>query len=447
MGGAHQSYGTAVRQEMGERRSLRMSTTAKVVAAVALFSIVVVTLTAGPRRVDRTVLSGRLGNDAGPSSRWEGSNLPYGVAVSPREAQTGYGAPGWEPGPDYYSTANWDNAALMPSLMHPRYDPYIGKTGCPTCSPEKKTYMFSVDPRCDNSPANFNIRQILKMDAWWKSDPAVQAAIYQEYSWIGAQVGLFMQKSKDVVMVVPPCFFPRLANTELNMLNTAVYGLGGSLLILGGLTGADFISQNLEGSDGYGYVDSAGSDMVNFSPKFDIDCVWSGGPFYMQNSAISTEFFYGPKYLEGSDSTWGIPVNQLPPETIHYYMSADEVSIVFEIPAKSGRILFMGYDFQQMLPNWIDALLLARRELQIEAQYPPGMTRYSSASFLSRTNNKLKAPLSAHVQLAKVATKGGETKKEAPRPDVKKRMRRRGKDALDREIEKSVDKLMAKQGK
>jgi hypothetical protein len=53
-------------------------------------------------------------------------------------------------------------------------------------------------------------------------------------------------------------------------------------------------------------------------------------------------------------------------------MSADEISVVFEIPAGAGRILFMGYDFSEMVPAWIDALLLAQRELQIEMLYPEG---------------------------------------------------------------------------
>ena len=46
-------------------------------------------------------------------------------------------------------------------------------------------------------------------------------------------------------------------------------------------------------------------------------------------------------------------------------MSSDEISVVFEIPAGKGRIMFVGYDFQEMAPHWMDTLLLARRELQV----------------------------------------------------------------------------------
>ena len=280
------------------------------------------------------------------------------------------------PGPDYYSTANWDNAALYPTLMNSKFDPYVASgqpCGWQAC--KRKTYMFSVDPRCDGSYQCRNIRKILKLDQWSK-EAAFQAAIYKEKSWIGNQAGFFIGESKDVVMIVPPCFFPPLANTELNALNDAIYGLGGSILILGGLTGANFISQNLRGKDGYGYVDTSvvgavrGSTYPEDSPKFTMDCVWSGGPFVLQNSAVNTEFIYGPRFLEGTESTWGIPVNELPPETIHYYMSADQISIVFEIPAGNGRIMFMGYDFGYMAPHWMEALMLARRELQIDALYP-----------------------------------------------------------------------------
>lgn len=299
-------------------------------------------------------------------------------AMNAKEEETGFGVPGQlGTGPDYYSTANWDNAPLYPSLMNSKFDPYVGQGGCPSCKGPRKTYMFSVDPRCDGSYQCRNIRKILKLDQWSK-EAAFQAAIYKEKTWIGNQAGFFIGESKDVVMVVPPCFFPPLANTELNALNDAIYGLGGSILVLGGLTGANFISQNMRGKDGHGYVDTSvigavrGSTYPEDSPKFTMDCVWSGGPFVMQNAAVNTEFFYGPRFLEGTESTWGIPVRELPPETIHYYMSADQISIVFEIPAGNGRIMFMGYDFGYMAPHWMEALMLARRELQIDAQYPAG---------------------------------------------------------------------------
>ena len=35
----------------------------------------------------------------------------------------------------------------------------------------------------------------------------------------------------DVVIVVPPCFAPKLSNSELNTLNNAVYNLGASVMV------------------------------------------------------------------------------------------------------------------------------------------------------------------------------------------------------------------------
>ena len=395
-------------------------------------------------------LTGVIGNDAGPSSRWEGSNAMFGMpsysndAMNAKEEETGFGVPGQlGTGPDYYSTANWDNAALYPSLMNSRFDPYVGQGGCPGCKAPRKTYMFSVDPRCDGSYQCRNIRKILKLDQWSK-EAAFQAAIYKEKTWIGNQAGFFIGEAKDVVMVVPPCFFPPLANTELNALNDAIYGLGGSILVLGGLTGANFISQNLRGKDGHGYVDTSvvgsvrGSTYPEDSPKFTMDCVWSGGPFVLQNAAVNTEFFYGPRFLEGTESTWGIPVNELPPETIHYYMSADQISIVFEIPAGNGRIMFMGYDFGYMAPHWMEALMLARRELQIDAQYPAG----SAIQFKQ-------LPKPGAAQDSALGHVGGAAKLSAtkikPHASVHEKLPAGADgDALDVEIAKAVDRLETK---
>jgi hypothetical protein len=411
-------------------------------------------------RLSTVELSGVIGNDAGPSSRWEGSNAQFGMpsygsdAMNAKEEETGFGVQGQlGTGPDYYSTANWDNAELYPSLMNSKFDPYVGQGGCPGCKGARKTYMFSVDPRCDGSYQCRNIRKILKLDKW-DEEAAFQAGKYQEKTWIGNQAGFFIGESKDVVMVVPPCFFPPLANAELNALNDAIYGLGGSILVLGGLTGANFISQNLRGKDGHGYVDtrvngvSRGSTYPEDSPKFTMDCVWSGGPFVLQNSAINTEFFYGPRFLEGTESTWGIPVNELPPETIHYYMSADQISIVFEIPAGNGRIMFMGYDFGYMAPHWIEALMLARREMQIDAQYPA----VSAMQFKQLPRPQAGTATLGHVGAATLlhATIPHRPAAALPEPYIRgseKLPAGADGDAIDMEVARAVDKLEDKMAK
>jgi hypothetical protein len=265
-----------------------------------------------------TILTGPFGNEAGPSSRSEGSNgLIYGGGNRQMRDEVNFqvGAPGWEPGPDYYSTEKWDNADPTPSSLHSAFDPYVGVTACPNCHKQQsQTFEMSVGPRCDYSPQAIHIRNILKLDMWWQS-PAFSSALYKEHHWIGAQVGHFITSGSLPVVLVPPCFLPKMAKKELHVLNAALYQMGMSLLIVGGMQGANFISQNLAGVDGFGYVDSGGVG-PDYSDKYDIDTVFSDGPFYMQNAAVTTELFYGPRMLEGLRTTVGIPARHLPPNTV-----------------------------------------------------------------------------------------------------------------------------------
>eukprot|EP00293_Proteomonas_sulcata_P011319 CAMPEP_0184292906 /NCGR_PEP_ID=MMETSP1049-20130417/4566_1 /TAXON_ID=77928 /ORGANISM="Proteomonas sulcata, Strain CCMP704" /LENGTH=372 /DNA_ID=CAMNT_0026600825 /DNA_START=11 /DNA_END=1126 /DNA_ORIENTATION=- len=331
----------------------------------------------------------------------------------------------------------------MPSLMNPHFDPLIPKSTM--TKPAVHSYMFSVTPKCDGGLNTRNIRKILGLTEWYESGD-FQTAIYKEYSWFGAQMAHFISQSADVVIIVPPCFFPKLANTELETLNAAIYNLGASIMIIGGLSGADFISQNLAGKDGYGYVDEPGVGSNN-RYKYGLDVVFSDGPFYKQNSAATTELFYGPQELPGVRSnTIGIPVRNLPPETIHYYMSADEISIVFEIPAGDGRILFIGYDFIEMVPHWIDMLMLARRELQIEQQYPAGMTVGLDTAAGLKAKGKPGSGMTNIQTLSGAADK--HVKNEPGQDHVIQAIQSKAqiKDQVDREIEAKVKALERKEG-
>mmetsp|Transcript_5281 Transcript_5281/g.7958 ORF Transcript_5281/g.7958 Transcript_5281/m.7958 type:complete len:187 (+) Transcript_5281:3-563(+) len=92
----------------------------------------------------------------------------------------------------------------------------------------------------------------------------------------------------------------------------------------------------------------------------------------MQNDAASTVFLYGPKMLRSVGvHVVGVPATELPPGTKHYYMTDEEISVVFEVPAGEGRIIFVGYDFNQIEPQWADVLLLAERELQLKDEVEP----------------------------------------------------------------------------
>lgn len=283
----------------------------------------------GRGRQRRGELFGVDGNDAGQSSRLDGMEpgLAPGSIGSGKLNSKGFlvGDPGWEPGPDYYGTASYDNADVHPSIYTTYFHPYTGPKACPTCTSFTSTFEMSATPRCDNSPQCHHIRKILHLDEWWRG-PEFGAALYQENHWIGAQVAHFIATNQKAVVLVPPCFFPRLARTELKSLNNAVYNSGMSLLLVGGLQGANFLSQNMGGVEGWGYVDGDGADPNIWSEQFTMNAVWSDGPFAMQDAAAQTLFQYGPPSLEGTSSTVGIRARDLPPGTKHYYMSADEVS-------------------------------------------------------------------------------------------------------------------------
>jgi hypothetical protein len=47
-------------------------------------------------------------------------------------------------------------------------------------------------------------------------------------------------------------------------------------------------------------------------------------------------------------------------QAVSYY-EASEVSVIFSIPSEAGRLLYIGYDYSQMVPAWTDILLLAMR--------------------------------------------------------------------------------------
>ena len=125
---------------------------------------------------------------------------------------------------------------------------------------------------------------------------------------------------------------------------------------MGGLTGASFLSDFIAGPDGVGYVDNRFASMI--------DVVWSEGPFYMTKAAAGTELRYGPQILPGvGNSVVGVPIDALPLDATVHYTSYDQVAVVFEVPSGEGTVLFLGYDFKNLVPEWVDAMLVAEREL------------------------------------------------------------------------------------
>mmetsp|Transcript_31989 Transcript_31989/g.76457 ORF Transcript_31989/g.76457 Transcript_31989/m.76457 type:complete len:506 (+) Transcript_31989:92-1609(+) len=311
----------------------------------------------------------------------EGSNA---IAFSPwaangemrKQRRTDVGEPGWEPGPDYYSTVKWDNAPIYPDTSHRLFDPYTGHEGCTHCDRSKEgAVVLSVSASCDSSGTTTNVKRILspvlsdpfKSEVWANSR-------YEEWMWADHQLGYLLNFYEHLTLIVPPCFVPRYSFSwrSLGIMNEAIYQRGMSVLLVGGLSGIDFLSRFLAGNDGYGYLDAESGDMQGASGTSALNRVWPQGPFYMQNDAASTVFLYGPKMLRSVGvHVVGVPATELPPGTKHYYMTDEEISVVFEVPAGEGRIIFVGYDFNQIEPQWADVLLLAERELQLKDEVEP----------------------------------------------------------------------------
>ena len=283
------------------------------------------------------------------------------------------GETGWEPGPDYYSTRKYDNLEVYPSSRDTgSFRPYMGPTGCPNCeiTPIDGTYVFSVNAQCDLSIQTKNVKAVLKPYDPFKGS-AFENRRYEDLVWTEQQLSLLSFFFKKLTILIPPCFFPNFSNKAMAKLDDMVYMRGTNLLIVGGHLGADFISRFLAGDDGNGYVKSWHRDAYSL-PKTRIDVVWTEGPFVMQEAAVTTEFYYGHRILRNvGNCIVGVPVKDLPANTKHYYMDQDENSVIFEIPAGHGRVLFFGYDMCSMVPDWIDTLLLAQSELMQNRPPPP----------------------------------------------------------------------------
>jgi len=254
----------------------------------------------------------------------------------------------------------------------------MGPTGCPNCetTPIDGTYVFSVNTQCDLSVQTKNVKGVLKPYDPFKGS-VFENRRYEDLVWTEQQLQLLTYFFKKLTILIPPCFFPHFSNKALAKLDDMVYMRGTNLLIVGGHSGADFISRFLAGDDAYGYVKSGHRDEYSL-PKSRIDVVWTEGPFVMQEAAVTTEFYYGHRMLRGvGNYVVGVPVKDLPANTKHYYMDQDENSVIFEIPAGHGRVLFFGYDMTSMVPDWIDTLLLAQSELMqtppLPAPMPVGM--------------------------------------------------------------------------
>jgi len=118
---------------------------------------------------------------------------------------------------------------------------------------------------------------------------------------------------------------------------------GNSLISAGGVANILFLNGNVATSDG----------------GFDLAPGWVDGPFEAQPAVVNTPFEALAVSLPGPGiSVTGVKISSLPANAVSYY-EAEDVSVIFEIPVETGRIIYLGYDFSEPEIGWIHALMAA----------------------------------------------------------------------------------------
>lgn len=123
--------------------------------------------------------------------------------------------------------------------------------------------------------------------------------------------------------------------------NYLLYG-GNTIIVCGSVSSILFMNENLPSWDFYGYS---------------LDAAWHSGPYEQQKATIGTRFDKTATTLPG-DGVWGVDINSLPKEAVSYY-EAPGVSVVFSLPAKFGKIVYVGYNFEQPNEAWSEVLQAA----------------------------------------------------------------------------------------
>lgn len=116
-----------------------------------------------------------------------------------------------------------------------------------------------------------------------------------------------------------------------------------SLIIAGGPQSVLFINANV----------------VNERGGYDLESKWVEGPYERQRAARGTPFEQCAVSLPGPGTqVHGVSLASLPAEARSYYEAGD-VSVVFEIPSGAGRIIFLGFDYEDANVPWVHALVAA----------------------------------------------------------------------------------------
>uniref|UniRef100_A0A6U2G2Q8 Uncharacterized protein n=1 Tax=Hemiselmis andersenii TaxID=464988 RepID=A0A6U2G2Q8_HEMAN len=161
----------------------------------------------------------------------------------------------------------------------------------------------------------------------------------------------FLYRNMCSVLVVPPLTNgagPILSENGIFRLHHYLRSGHNSLIVLGGVANVLFLNQN--------YVDRDGG--LSLEPN------WVEGPYEAQDingvpAAKGTPFESLSVTLPSPGvSVVGVKLSTLPANAISYF-EAQDTSVVFEIPTKTGRIIYIGYDFSEPITPWIHTLVAA----------------------------------------------------------------------------------------
>jgi len=155
----------------------------------------------------------------------------------------------------------------------------------------------------------------------------------------------FLSRNKNSFMIIPPLTeMPVLSGSAARLLNNYLLYGHNTIVVCGSVSSVLFLNENLPSWDFYGY---------------NLDASWHTGPYEQQKTTIGSRFDKTAVTLPG-DNVWGVNINSLPREAISYY-EGPGVSVVFALPAKTGKIIYIGYNFEQPNAAWAEILQAAVR--------------------------------------------------------------------------------------
>jgi len=153
----------------------------------------------------------------------------------------------------------------------------------------------------------------------------------------------FLSRNKNSFLIIPSLSeMPVLSSGAARLLNNYLLYGHNTLIVLGSPSSILFVNENLPSWDFHGY---------------DLNAAWHQGPYEQQKTTIGSRFDKTAEILVGPN-VWGVSTDSLPKEAISYY-EAPGVSVVFALPAKTGVIIYIGYEFNEQNAAWAEVLQAA----------------------------------------------------------------------------------------